>query len=114
MGWGGDGKGKGGWAPVWQAAFQKGGNWGKGSNWGKGGGKGKDRSHREFHPESKAWIGSLPPTVTFKELFPRMKQAGNCKWAECFEGNGKGTSFACRQYCCRRQGWCYYRSLVER
>jgi len=59
--------------------------------WGKGKGKGQ-QGHRDFKAEQKVWIGSLPSTVTFQTLQPLMKQAGNCKWVEVFQG---GTGVAC-------------------
>jgi len=33
--------------------------------------------------------------ITYKELHPHMKQAGNAKWCEVFGGNGAGTGVAC-------------------
>jgi len=83
MGWGGSSKG--GWTPVWQPQFQK-------QEYSKGGGKG--RSHKDFQPDQKMWIGGIPEGTTFKELHELMKQAG-AKWTECFEGNGTGTGVAC-------------------
>merc|ERR1712146_128197 len=80
MGWGGKGFGGGkGFDPY---------------GWG-GKGKGKGKGHRTFKPEQKVWIGNLPPSVTFKELQPHLKQAGECKWCECFTGNGQGTGVGC-------------------
>lgn len=91
MGYGGDGKGKGGWTPVWQLGWQ-GGNWGKGK--GKGFGKGKGKGHRGFKIEQKVWVGGIPEDVTYKELHEHLKPAG-AKWVEVFTGNGKGTGVAC-------------------
>mmetsp|Transcript_81064 Transcript_81064/g.247706 ORF Transcript_81064/g.247706 Transcript_81064/m.247706 type:complete len:134 (-) Transcript_81064:58-459(-) len=88
MGWGGKGKGPGGFAPVWMPTFWKGG-WND-----KGWGKGKGKGHRSFAIEKKVWIGGLPEGVTFKELHEHMKPAG-AKWTEVFEGKGKGTGVAC-------------------
>uniref|UniRef100_A0A7S2N403 RRM domain-containing protein n=1 Tax=Alexandrium andersonii TaxID=327968 RepID=A0A7S2N403_9DINO len=86
MGFGGNGKGKSGWTPIWQLSWQP---------WGKGGkGKGKGKGHRGFKIEQKVWIGGIPEEVTYKELFELMKPAG-AKWVECFTGNGKGTGVAC-------------------
>merc|ERR1719277_521920 len=68
--------------------------WGKG--FGKGFGKGKGKGgHRSFSDEQKVWVGGLPEGTTYKELQPHMKQAGNAKWVECFQGNGKGTGVVC-------------------
>merc|ERR1712060_582291 len=61
--------------------------------WGKGGGKGM--SHKSFTDDQKVWLGNIPDGVTYKELQPHMKQAGDAKWVECFERNGKGTGVAC-------------------
>merc|ERR1719401_1925603 len=73
--------------------WQKGG-FGKGG-FGKGFGDGGKGGHKTFKPEQKVWIGNLPAGVTFKELQPHMKQAGNAKWVECFNGKGEGTGVAC-------------------
>merc|ERR1712228_899530 len=74
-GWGYGGKG----SMVWMPNFQKG--------FGKG--KGKGKGLKSFKAEEKVWIGGIPDGVTYKELMPHMKQAGNVKWVEVFEGNGK-------------------------
>merc|ERR1719378_86705 len=63
-------------------------------NW-MGKGKGKGKGHRDFKPDQKVWIGSIPDGITYKELHPHMKQAGNAKWCEVFSGKGKGTGVAC-------------------
>ena len=83
MGWGG--KGKGGWG-----GFMMPWNW-----MGMGKGKGKGKDHKDFKDEQKVWIGSIPDGVTYKELQPHMKQAGNAKWVAVFSGNGQGTGVAC-------------------
>merc|ERR1711879_177318 len=56
---------------------------------------GQGKRHRGFKLEEKVWIGNLPEGTTYKELQPHMKQAGNAKWVECFNGKGKGTGCAC-------------------
>merc|ERR1711957_221304 len=37
------------------------------------------------------WIGNIPEGCTFKELKELGDQAGECKYAQVFEGKGKGT-----------------------
>merc|ERR1712187_869967 len=58
--------------------------------------KGEGKGYKNFKNEQKVWIGNLPEGVTYKELQPHMKQAGNAKWVECVGGKGsKGTGVAC-------------------
>merc|ERR1719191_853795 len=60
---------------------------------GKGkGGKG-NKGLRGFHAEKKIWIGNLPESVTYKELFELLKPSG-AKWVEVMKGAGKGTGGA--------------------
>merc|ERR1719321_2335444 len=62
---------------------------------GKGheGSRGKGKSLRSFYPEKKIWIGNLPESVGYKELFEHLKPAG-AKWVEVMKGAGKGTGGA--------------------
>merc|ERR1719299_391953 len=62
---------------------------------GKGGGKGGKgaRGLRGFKPEKKIWIGNLPESAGYKELFELLKPAG-AKWVEVLKGAGKGTGGA--------------------
>jgi len=64
---------------VYQPQFQK-----KGKAKGKGKGKKKDTA-------KCVWIGNIPEGCTFKELKELGDQAGECKYAQVFEGKGKGT-----------------------
>merc|ERR1712224_85736 len=59
---------------------------------GKGKGKGKGKSLRSFYAEKKIWIGNLPDSVQYKELFELLKPAG-AKWVEVM-GKDKGTAGA--------------------
>merc|ERR1719161_1946799 len=60
---------------------------------GGGGGKGGRGKSRNFPAEKKVWIGNLPESVTYKELFELFKESG-AKWVEVFGGNVKGTGMA--------------------
>merc|ERR1719321_1732422 len=61
---------------------------------GKGKGKGgRGGGSRKFPPEKKVWIGNLPESVKYKELFELLKDSG-AKWVEVFGGNVKGTGMA--------------------
>merc|ERR1711959_356610 len=67
-------------------------------NWMGMKGKGKDgkgRKHTNFKTEQKVWIGGIPDGITYKELHPHMKQAGDAKWCEVFSGKGAGTGVCC-------------------
>merc|ERR1719388_364045 len=57
---------------------------------GKGGGK---KSGRNFPADKKVWIGNLPESVKYKELFELFKDSG-AKWVEVFGNAGKGTGMA--------------------
>eukprot|EP00746_Dinoflagellata_sp_MGD_P081730 gnl/MRDRNA2_/MRDRNA2_32483_c0_seq1.p2 gnl/MRDRNA2_/MRDRNA2_32483_c0~~gnl/MRDRNA2_/MRDRNA2_32483_c0_seq1.p2 ORF type:complete len:117 (+),score=40.19 gnl/MRDRNA2_/MRDRNA2_32483_c0_seq1:101-451(+) len=80
MGWGGGGNGM---YQVMQMMMKM-----KGKGKGKGGGKG-----RNFPADKKVWIGNLPESVKYKELFELFKESG-AKWVEVFGGNVKGTGMA--------------------
>merc|ERR1719456_1488446 len=59
---------------------------------GKGKG-GKGGRSRNFPPEKKIWIGNLPESVKYKELFELLKDSG-AKWVEVFGGKVQGTGMA--------------------
>merc|ERR550537_492807 len=82
MGWGGGGHGGGNDHLVQQLLMKLGMGGGKGK--GKGGFKASDRN---------IWIGGLPDSCTFKELFELLKPHG-AKWVDVFPKKGKGTAGA--------------------
>eukprot|EP00930_Biecheleria_cincta_P096963 TRINITY_DN88724_c0_g1_i1.p1 TRINITY_DN88724_c0_g1~~TRINITY_DN88724_c0_g1_i1.p1 ORF type:complete len:131 (-),score=33.46 TRINITY_DN88724_c0_g1_i1:75-467(-) len=85
MGYGGNGKGWGGWGynpMMWMS-------WGKG--YGKGKGWGNRRRAPRIDPTLKIWIGNIPEDVTWKELQTLGNTVGATKWVEVFKGKGKGT-----------------------
>ncbi|CAE7800473.1 unnamed protein product [Symbiodinium necroappetens] len=82
MGFGGNGKGWGGWG--WAPPMM----WFKG--FGKGKGFGRRRGPR-IEPEMKIWIGNLPEDATWKDLQTLGNTAGATRWVEVFRGKGKGT-----------------------
>merc|ERR1712160_114514 len=43
------------------------------------------------HPQKCIWVGGLQPGITYQELKEHGEQAGAAKWAEVFQGKGKGS-----------------------
>mmetsp|Transcript_79727 Transcript_79727/g.125749 ORF Transcript_79727/g.125749 Transcript_79727/m.125749 type:complete len:169 (-) Transcript_79727:80-586(-) len=90
-------KGKGNWIPDHIFYAQKKGN-GGGKSWsspswkpsGKGG-KGKDKFKKPVNPSLTVWVGGIPEGTTFAELKAHVDSVIPCKWAEVYEGKGKGT-----------------------
>mmetsp|Transcript_30169 Transcript_30169/g.45460 ORF Transcript_30169/g.45460 Transcript_30169/m.45460 type:complete len:247 (-) Transcript_30169:277-1017(-) len=73
----------GGYTPVWQPQFMKGGMDFKG----KGKGKGKNPLSR-FEPAKKVWVGNVSPAVQWKELEGLFAPIGKPAWIEIFTKSG--------------------------
>jgi len=87
-GWSGGNKGgnKGSWSQPQVVYITK----GKGGK-GKGKGKGKGRRPSKLDPAKTLWVGNIPEGIKYPDLKAHCDQAGVCKWAEVYEGKGKGT-----------------------